>query len=83
MQKFWFVWNPASRAPTHKHESKTSANEEAARLAQANPEQTFIVLEALGHFRTRKPVEYVSYKRSGEMSFERNGDDWKQEQVPL
>jgi DNA-binding GntR family transcriptional regulator len=84
MHKFWFVWNPAGRAPSHKHESKTSAHKEAERLAEANPTQIFVVLESIGHCRTRKPVEFTKHAiAQEEMSFEHNGDNWEQEQIPF
>lgn len=45
--KFWMVWNPQGRAPTHKHPSPDQALTEAERLARLNPGQKFYVLEAL------------------------------------
>lgn len=44
---FWFVWNPAGRAPQHQHASKHGAISEAERLARNNPGETFIVLESV------------------------------------
>lgn len=59
VEKFWMVWNPNGRAPTYRHDSKESATREAERLARANPEQTFIVLKAVGGFicRIQEPTE--------------------------
>ena len=45
-EKFWMVWNPAGKAPTHKHEHEQWANQEAERLATTNPGHEFIILEA-------------------------------------
>ena len=48
MEKFWLVWNPDGRAPTHKHYSFVDAKAEAKRLARNNPDQDFHVMEAVG-----------------------------------
>ena len=44
MEQFWMVWNEWGQAPTVKHLSPEAAREEAARLARANPGQSFHVL---------------------------------------
>ena len=46
--RFWMIWNPQGRTPTMKHWSRTSADNEAARLAKENPAQKFYVLKAVG-----------------------------------
>ena len=48
--KFWMVWNPAARGPAFKHDTRKSADDEAKRLAKANPRQSFFVLKAMGGF---------------------------------
>ena len=47
MGRFWLVWNPAGRSPSHRHKSIEDAVKEAERLARQEPGQRFIVLEAL------------------------------------
>lgn len=49
-QKFWMVWNPLGRSPTHRHESRQSAIIEAERLASLY-DGDFHVLESLGSCR--------------------------------
>lgn len=41
---FWLVWDPNGNAPTVKHETQKSAENEAERLARLNPNQCFYVL---------------------------------------
>jgi hypothetical protein len=41
---FYLVWNEYGFPPRHKHESVTAAENEAERLAAANPGTTFYVL---------------------------------------
>lgn len=55
------VWNNRRSVPSHQHTSKTSAKDEAKRLAVANPDDVFIILESIGHFRTRSPVEFTKH----------------------
>lgn len=47
LKPFWMVWNPNGHAPTFRHPSKESAEREAERLARANPDRTFVVLESV------------------------------------
>jgi len=47
MKKFWMIWNPGKRVPAVQHPGETNARSEAARLARANPGQTFVVLESI------------------------------------
>jgi len=51
--KFWMVWNPNGRAPTHKHTSRRSAVAESERLARLVPGDEFHVLESVGTARKR------------------------------
>lgn len=55
--KFWMVWNPQGRTPTHKHPTRLLADQEARRLSLLNPDQDFFVLKAMGGFRGSKPPE--------------------------
>ena len=52
INRFWMVWNPHGRSPTYRHESRESANKEAQRLARDNPGQVFVVLKAVGAFKS-------------------------------
>jgi hypothetical protein len=45
--KFWMVWNESGRAPTRKHKTIRSAEDEAHRLANLYKGNTFIVLESV------------------------------------
>lgn len=47
---FWIVWNPNGQKPTFKYGSQEGALREAERLAKTNPEETFVVLEAVCAF---------------------------------
>lgn len=44
---FWVVWNPAARNPLFRHSREDSAVCEARRLAAANPDNRFIVLQSV------------------------------------
>jgi hypothetical protein len=46
-KRFWLVWNNRGGSPIRRHETRTSAAREAERLARANQDQTFVVLEAV------------------------------------
>jgi len=48
MARFWMVWNPHGRARTSRHDSRASADTEAARLAARNPGAVFFVLKMVG-----------------------------------
>jgi hypothetical protein len=43
---FWMVWNPNGLSPKYKHPNKVSAEIEAERLANLNPNDHFYVLKA-------------------------------------
>jgi hypothetical protein len=46
--RFWMVWNEFGNAPTYKHDTRESADQEAARLAALHPDNAFVVLKAVG-----------------------------------
>ena len=46
-EQFWMVWSPQGSTPTHQHITKSSAVNEAERLARLRPGQEFYVLEAV------------------------------------
>ncbi len=46
-KKFYLVWNPAGRNPQYRHVTHAAAAKESVRLANANPGETFYVVEAL------------------------------------
>jgi hypothetical protein len=52
--KFWMVWCPQGRQPTHQHATLDSAESEAQRLAR-DTGSSFIVLEAVTAFRKTPP----------------------------
>lgn len=47
---FWLVWNYGGGTPHFKHDNYWGAQNEAQRLARANPGQKFVVLEATHAF---------------------------------
>lgn len=59
--KFWLVWNPDGRAPSVKHPSSKTANDEAKRLAACCPGQAFVVLESCGEY-CKTDVAYTPHK---------------------
>lgn len=62
LTKFWFVWNPAARAPQYRHGSKALAQQEAERLAALHPGQQFIVLKAVGGaVAPNRPIESIVF----------------------
>lgn len=63
-EKIWVVYNPQGRAPTFTHTSYESAKTEARRLARANPEQRFYVMESRG-FAIKNDVSFYAYERPG------------------
>ncbi|MCW5695832.1 MAG: hypothetical protein KIS96_11385 [Bauldia sp.] len=54
---FWVVWNPSGWNPTVRHETFTAADQEARRLAAANPRHSFFVLRAVSVSTLRDPVD--------------------------
>lgn len=52
ISKFWMVWSPTGRAPTYRHPTKKSAQDEATRLANQCPGNPFIVLAAVDAYRS-------------------------------
>lgn len=46
-ETFWMVWCDCGNAPTYKHPSEKSAQDEAARLARLKPGIRFVVLQAI------------------------------------
>lgn len=46
-ETFWMVWGEGGNAPTYKHLSETSAQNEAARIARLKPGCRFVVLQAI------------------------------------
>jgi hypothetical protein len=54
MKKFWMIYRDGANAPTHKHESKEAAMQEAERLYHnSGGNNIFYVLEAIGSL---KPI---------------------------
>lgn len=46
-KQFWMVYGLENRPPQHHHDSRESAVAEARRLARINPDNVFVVLEAV------------------------------------
>lgn len=64
ISKFWVVWNPEGRSPTYRHFTKKSAQDEAERLANQCPGQTFTVLAAVDAYRAEvSPAKAVKIAR--------------------
>ncbi len=55
MDRFWLVWNPNGNAPRFKHETESSARQEAERLARLHSGETFILLEAVAAVKKPEP----------------------------
>lgn len=45
-ERFWLVWSPEGGSPTYRHAVRSSAVNEAERLARKAPGRQFFVLEA-------------------------------------
>jgi len=45
--QFWLVWRIGGLSPTKQHETKESAQGEAERLAAANPDARFAVMQSM------------------------------------
>lgn len=54
-ERFWMVWSPQGRTPSHKHFSREEADDEAKRLSRVTPSQEFFVLKAMAGF-VRVPI---------------------------
>lgn len=66
---FWLIWCERGGSPTRKHPTRQSAMEEAERLARANPERTFHVLESYRSVTVRSPVEWSVATDPDDMPF--------------
>lgn len=64
MNKFWMVYGLNRSSPTYKHYSKENAQEEAKRLAQKCPGETFVVLSAVAAYTCPiAPVESIKLRK--------------------
>lgn len=61
MNEFWLVWDEHGNRPTVKHDSATSAQREAERLARANMGHTFHVLKVVGSC-SKTDVSWTRYE---------------------
>ena len=65
--EFWLIWNPKRHAPTKKHYSEVSAEQEARRLAENNPGEHFFVLKTERDFiATINPVSSLPIRPGAE-----------------
>lgn len=55
--KFWMVYCIGNNAPKKSHSTKQQAQEEAQRLSAANPNQRFVVLEAVECYVSKAVVD--------------------------
>lgn len=62
--QFWIVWSPGgTKPPSYRHDSMSSAIDEAKRLAGQNPGKEFYVLWAMGRAR-KVDVEWTPVDQS-------------------
>jgi hypothetical protein len=54
--RFWMVYGIDQRSPSRKHFSEENARREARRLAESNPQITFVVLETTTAYRSERPT---------------------------
>lgn len=57
-QDLYVIWNPKGKNPYYKHTSLKDAEKEAERLANANPNQEFYVLKAVGKVKGQVKIEW-------------------------
>jgi len=71
--RFWLVWRSGGSAPTFKHFTKKSAEDEAARLAAKLPGSVFFVLKCVSGFQAdppeKKPVKPVKLIKGDDIPF--------------
>ena len=53
--KFWMVWRENSPTTRHRHLTKREAEDEAERLAQIHPGETFYVLKTVAAMSANHP----------------------------
>lgn len=77
---FYLVWNPQGGAPTYQHPSYQDAQVEAKRLARANPDQTFFVLESIsGHMK----IDVQSFSMNPHVAQPKFGQDIDYTEIPF
>lgn len=55
----FIVFNPNGKAPTYRHASLASAEQEATRLSQNNPGEVFYAMQATTVVTTPKPMANI------------------------
>lgn len=58
MEKFWMVWKAEGSPPARMHETLSSAEQEAERLALANHGNRFVVLESIKFCTFYNPINW-------------------------
>lgn len=56
LNKFWMVMGMDQGPPRYRHQTKTSAQKEAQRLAALSPGSVFVVLTAVDGYAAANPV---------------------------
>ncbi len=64
-EPFFMVYGVGQGAPTARHRFREDAEAEAKRLARANPDTSFVVLESVSAV-IKREFDTVTFKSSGE-----------------
>lgn len=65
-KKFWYVFNPNGGAPRLQHKTLESAQAEAKRLSELNPQNEFLVLEAVSSHKAVVKEEDTQMKNNNQ-----------------
>jgi hypothetical protein len=65
---FWLIWCKDGGTPHYRHENYWGAQNEAQRLARANPGKQFVVLEATHAFEVND-MKQTEFKQDADIPF--------------